>query len=1233
MPARKKDNRAAKRPAKRAESTPPRSPSPPASRSATPSMLPALPPSPAVSLSPSIVSLRSTTPALPTVSSPSERASDIVEEYKEDVKDEEDEAASPENTLSKDTDVLDGAESSASDSCQTSLELTEAANEEPTAGAAPSTTCEDPAAATRPDAVDSSEIHPGAEDAERNEKDLTSVVDPSTDAPPAEVIVEHGLEKPAEGTAAKGSESPEQPEYPMSDASASRVTANEPGAHIEGAAISANESEDQKPPTPAPQTANLLQTPSLSTPAPRPQSPDQYPRSAPVQPFAPLPTSSYLPQHFYQPSSTPLPHATVQSNGFPYGIMSGMSSSPGYSIQPQHAPPSHSAPYRSFSSPFSLYGSTPQMQPHASVDVRAISAGEFGISQRINENSTAFPGDAGDLLSRISSAIPDLHLLLSCYNEARAQLGVREELLRKAEAQHADLMKRKEEYIDALTKQLDHAMKQHESTTKAHEAESNRLRLQLDRSEEKTKELEDRVNKAETSRKGLQEDICALESQKMSLEGEKADAEAGFVEEGKRMLEDFEDWKTRAKEDFDAEKLNLTAELEKKQKEQEDTFEMRLSQANGEHAKEKDTLSEGFAKQRNDLEAKFNERIDSLCGDIDRQKEEFEAKLDTIQHELEDATKREKESREAWMKEKGDLTRAWDEERTRATRDMEEQRQFLTAEKEQEKNDVQRFWLELQADLTNKREAEKEGLTKEIATLREGWDKDRETFDRVVSELRSVTENLGVEKGRLQKMVDCFGEVMDLKSKGDAYYLDAFTQLSRQILDLSTTHFQHLPASPPSECVARIPPNVPSFLDDTPPSRHLRSAYIAHIVSHFLTSRVFTPFLFSLGQRYDKADGLFTAMSNQLRGKSTRKEAIWRQHTLVAAFTTTDAKERINAAAGAVVEEIVDELKHWADPGEEEAVRVAVRRIVKLAAETWRLARLEREMITARMPSIDEQTEEDKMEGLWPAQTFDTSTYPISLLKSTDEGAYTPPKLLLRLMPVIQREAIHPDFQLTEQDKEDKGCIYYPGLALYDNAMSLRTHKEELARPDSAAPTESPQPTSASEDTTPAAGPPPSSIPPPASAPPDIPFEDPVFKRDQPTTPSLPPSPRPASPLYPITDEIDAQANRSIRGPPLSRRSTFTASLSSDTRSTSNSTPALDRRASGGTGIPRSAAIKGLYRRPGSWGAEGLAIQRRASGLAEGGSRKGTETGGSVRSKESWESWGTSGNTVGGDRE
>ena len=59
--------------------------------------------------------------------------------------------------------------------------------------------------------------------------------------------------------------------------------------------------------------------------------------------------------------------------------------------------------------------------------------------------------------------------------------------------------------------------------------------------------------------------------------------------------------------------------------------------------------------------------------------------------------------------------------------------------------------------------------------------------------------------------------------------------------------------------------------------------------------------MFSLGRRYDKADSLFSSMSHHIREKSTRKEAIWRQQTLLAAFTSSGAKQRINTAAGTVV--------------------------------------------------------------------------------------------------------------------------------------------------------------------------------------------------------------------------------------------------------------------------------------------------------------------------------------------
>ncbi|KAF2806613.1 uncharacterized protein BDZ99DRAFT_337468, partial [Mytilinidion resinicola] len=276
--------------------------------------------------------------------------------------------------------------------------------------------------------------------------------------------------------------------------------------------------------------------------------------------------------------------------------------------------------------------------------------------------------------------------------------------------------------------------------------------------------------------------------------------------------------------------------------------------------------------------------------------------------------------------------------------------------------------------------------------------------------------------------------------------LDSFSQLSKQILDLSKSHFAHLPVVPPADVLATIPPGLPSFLGDTDACRQLRTAYIAHTVSNLITFRVFTPFLFSLGRRYDKADGLFTSMSSHLRGKSTRKEAVWRQNTLVAAFTSSGAKQRINSAAGSVVEEVVNAIKHFTAPGEEEQIRHAVRRIVKLAAETWRLARLEREMIVAKMPAVDDQSAEGSggdIEGSWPAYTFDSATMP-PIESSVISGLQEPPKMLLRLFPVIQREAIHESFRLTDQEKEDKGCVYSHGLALYDDAFPVALREQEL---------------------------------------------------------------------------------------------------------------------------------------------------------------------------------------------
>src|SRR3954466_4137 len=70
---------------------------------------------------------------------------------------------------------------------------------------------------------------------------------------------------------------------------------------------------------------------------------------------------------------------------------------------------------------------------------------------------------------------------------------------------------------------------------------------------------------------------------------------------------------------------------------------------------------------------------------------------------------------------------------------------------------------------------------------------------------------------------------------------DAFTQLQEQVLQLSTTFFNHPPRKLPPEILEQIPSSIPPFLSDSPSCRHLCAAYVAHSVSRIINARVFTP--------------------------------------------------------------------------------------------------------------------------------------------------------------------------------------------------------------------------------------------------------------------------------------------------------------------------------------------------------------------------------------------------------
>lgn len=264
--------------------------------------------------------------------------------------------------------------------------------------------------------------------------------------------------------------------------------------------------------------------------------------------------------------------------------------------------------------------------------------------------------------------------------------------------------------------------------------------------------------------------------------------------------------------------------------------------------------------------------------------------------------------------------------------------------------------------------------------------------------------------------------------------MDSFDQLSRLLVALSKEYFAYIPIDPPKDILSKIPPELPPFLDNTGASRELRCAYVQHVVSKTLMYRIFQPFLFTLGRRYDKADTFFQMLSLDIRRKSVRREAFWRQQTLKAAYTASDAKQSINVVAAVIVDEIIDQIKHFADPKQLDSLLTAVRKIVKLAAETWRLARVERELVLAALPAPDAEAASN---GEW-------REYGAPEGEDDGPGGDAVRPVILRTFPQIIREAAHEDF--ADDEQKASRCVYSHGSVLYSDSPVVLARLEELAK-------------------------------------------------------------------------------------------------------------------------------------------------------------------------------------------
>lgn len=216
-------------------------------------------------------------------------------------------------------------------------------------------------------------------------------------------------------------------------------------------------------------------------------------------------------------------------------------------------------------------------------------------------------------------------------------------------------------------------------------------------------------------------------------------------------------------------------------------------------------------------------------------------------------------------------------------------------------------------------------------------------------------------------------------------------------------------------------------------------AYVQHIISKYLCHRIFQPFLFSLGKRYDKADTFFQSMSNQLREKSTRKEAVWRHYTLLAGYTASNAKKNAGVAASSVIEEIAGYVKPFADQKNMDIITSGISRIVKFAVETWRYARMEREIITASM-SMD-----DTDKNSWECHPYERQSpyFENVMLTSQLKAAAAGRVMILPLLPVFSREGTLPTLH-RPLAVLDGGIIFSKGTALYTDCLPVLQRRWEL---------------------------------------------------------------------------------------------------------------------------------------------------------------------------------------------
>ena len=391
----------------------------------------------------------------------------------------------------------------------------------------------------------------------------------------------------------------------------------------------------------------------------------------------------------------------------------------------------------------------PSVRGSGSPHPRASVPGEFPMPQAQGAPPLDSPGparsavedDPADLLQRIQGAIPDLQSLLHHYKETSGQLSDKETKLQATEAQKSETIRNRETQINQLSKELDEAKNKHH-------AECSKLRLELGNVEEKHKELQENLVLEQKSKEdvqaSLQKSTTHVVEMQRKWENEKATLELEFAAKEKSMLDEY----TAKQKVLEENRSHQTRDTEA-------ILQARLDEKDKLHIQEISTFQAGEVRRKRSLMARHESELQGLHDTIAQNKKAREESR--IRHA------------DSWSKEREVLELQWSQERISLGQDFEEERRKLVEQHRIERNRMQDEHETSLARRKKESEYEKAELQTKIKRLEARWEVETTRSARLSEQLKESLASLNEENSRLKKIADAFGEVTDLRSRGDPF--------------------------------------------------------------------------------------------------------------------------------------------------------------------------------------------------------------------------------------------------------------------------------------------------------------------------------------------------------------------------------------------------------------------------------------------------------------------------------